>query len=226
MSFHTSIHIGTIMDKGFKQIIEQYTQSHQTYGDTPHAIMTPKGRNDLRYSPITSFINHGTQSLLDYGCGIGLLYNYIKLNGWSIDYTGYDITPSFIKSCEFNCPDGDFKLIEPDQEIHQMFDIVFASGVFNLKSSNSDINSKEYTFDRIAKLFEATNNVLICDFLSDNVDYRQDGAQHFSASDIASFCQQRLTRKFMIRHDILPYEFTLIAFKDDSILRPSNIYKG
>lgn len=67
---------------------------------------------------------------------------------------------------------------------------------------------------------------MICDFLSQFVDYKQQDSMHFEIQEIADFCFKKLSRRFVIRHDLLPYEYTLIVYKDAEIVRPDNYYKA
>ena len=123
-------------------------------------------------------------------------------------------------------PKACFDLIDPTRPICGEYDIVFASGVFNLMTHDSEIISKEYALERIEYLFSITNEILVCDFLSSLVDFKQSKAQHFSPSEIVEFCSNKLSRRFKLRHDLLPYEMTLIVWKNDEIHRPDNIYSS
>jgi hypothetical protein len=89
---------------------------------------------------------------------------------------------------------------------------------------SDETESKGYAYAKLKELYAQTNQLLVCDFLSDYVDFKQEGAQHFSVEEISRFCYENLSRKFQIRHDVLPYEFTLIVWKDASIKRPDNVY--
>jgi SAM-dependent methyltransferase len=210
----------------FDKIKKLYNENFQKFGDSPASLLTPKGRNDLRFRAINPFIIKDSVSILDYGCGLGYLLDYLiklKLNE-KCTYTGYDILPNFIKSCKTKFKNGTFKLISENENFNEKFDIVFASGVFNIKSHHSEFESKEYAFTRIEKLFSITNEVFICDFPSQYVDFKQSDAQHFGVEELLGFCTDKLSRRFILRHDLLPYEMTAIVFKDSSVLRPDNIY--
>ena len=218
--------LGNFRMSSFEKIKNLYNEKFQRFGDSPASLLTPKGRNDLRFRSIIPFINNDLVSILDYGCGLGYLLEYlIKLKAnKNYTYTGYDILPNFINKCKTKFNKNNFKLISENEDFNEKFDIVFSSGVFNIKSHYSEFESKEYAFTRIEKLFSITNEVLICDFPSQYVDYKQPDAQHFGVEELLSFCTDRLSRRFILRHDLLPYEMTLIVFKDSAVLRPDNIY--
>lgn len=214
------------MNHRFEHISEMYAESFAKHGDSVHALLTPKGRQELRFRALLPYVHSDqTRSLLDYGCGLGYLYDYLKENRANIAYHGVDMMPEFIDTCRKKTGLTDaFQCINPLQKISANYDIVFASGVFNIASSGDSTLSKQYVYDRIAELFACTNHVLVCDFLSGYTDFQQPGAQHFSVAEITDFCVRHLSRRFVLHHDLLPYEFTLVLHKDAAIKRPENYY--
>jgi len=212
--------------EGFEEIKGMYVEALRRHGDSPASLLTPKGRSHLRFRAIKEQVNKNGLKILDYGCGLGFLYDYLSKTKFSFEYTGIDIVPQFIDSCKSKYPKACFDVIDPTRPICGEYDIVFASGVFNLITHESEIISKEYALERIEYLFSITNKILVCDFLSSLVDFKQYKAQHFSPSEIVDFCSNKLSRRFKLRHDLLPYEMTLIVWKNDEIYRPDNIYSA
>lgn len=209
----------------FDTIQELYTSSFEAFGDHPGALMTPKGRGELRYSVVPEVLGPNGGRLLDYGCGLGYLFETLEKSGQPVTYHGVDMMPSFVDACRAKFGGrAQFDVIDPEHPLEGTYDVVFASGVFNLQSHADPVVSKRYAFERIAALFERANVALICDFPSHYVDFQQEHAQHFTLGEVADFCVSRLSRRFVLRHDILPYEFTLVVWKDDAIARPQNIF--
>jgi len=214
--------------EGFDKIKEMYQGSFAQYGDSPASLLTPKGRQELRFRALDTFFLSGSKlRILDYGCGLGYLYDYLKSKGYNFDYVGVDIVPGFIEHCssKLKCENARFELITPDSLLSQDYDLVFSSGVFNIKSHEDDVLSKAYALARVKQLFSAAKGALVVDFLSPYVDFQQQDAQHFSIDEICTFVALNLSRRFMVRHDLLPYEYTLIAHVDSEIQRPENIFR-
>ena len=69
-----------------------------------------------------------------------------------------------------------------------------------------------------------TKKVFICDFPSEFVDFKQPNSQHFKVKETIDFIVKNLSRRFQLRHDILPYEMTVIVYKDDCIKRPESAF--
>lgn len=213
------------MQEMFDEIKRLYGDSYQMYGDSPTSLLTPKGRSSLRFRAIDPFVGKGPRSVFDYGCGLGYLCEYLKGQDCDLEYTGADIMPEFIQACRAKFPDSEFLQMEPQHPLAGSYDVVFSSGVFNLQTHRDPQQSKAYAFDRVQSLFQMAKDVLICDFMSALVDFQQPGAQHFSPAELSEFCYANLGRRFQIRHDLLPYEITLIVWRDQAIKRPENIYE-
>ena len=77
---------------------------------------------------------------------------------------------------------------------------------------------------RIEQLLSITDEVFICDFLSSFVDFKQDRAQHIQIEKIAHWLVSCGHRRFVFRHDVLPYEYTVIVYKDDLVDKVRNVY--
>lgn len=214
------------MTDRFEEIRTMYRAGYNDHGDSPAALLTPKGRNNLRFRALLPFIDKPGLSVLDYGCGLGYLFDYLQEQGASVRYAGMDMMPEFIDVCRLKHGDkAEFQLIEAEQPLERRFDLVFASGVFNIRSHADDRLSRAYATARLKQLFDAADVALVCDFLSPYVDFKQGDSQHFDTGFIAEFCARELSRRFVIRHDLLPYEYTLIAWRDDTILRPHNVFE-
>lgn len=212
------------MQELFDDIKRMYSDSFQKHGDSPTSLLTPKGRNSLRFRAIDPFVGNGPRSVFDYGCGLGYLCEYLRSHAGNLEYTGADIMPEFIRACQAKFPDSEFLQMEPQHPLTGAYDVVFSSGVFNLQTHGDLQQSKAYAFERVQSLFQMAKDVLICDFMSTLVDFQQPGAQHFSPAELSEFCYSNLGRRFQIRHDLLPYELTLIVWRDQAIKRPENVY--
>jgi 2-polyprenyl-3-methyl-5-hydroxy-6-metoxy-1,4-benzoquinol methylase len=69
------------MSDNFEKIRSLYKDGYRQHGDSPKALLTPKGRNSLRYRAIDSFVVDKGIRVLDYGCGLGYLYGYLLEQG-------------------------------------------------------------------------------------------------------------------------------------------------
>lgn len=213
------------MNQNFSRVVDQYRGAWKRYGRSSDSLLMPKGRHEDRFRALEPYFEESL-TILDYGCGLGFLYPFLRKRFESFAYTGVDVIEEFICDCAENFQDAVFSVVDPGECPVGEFDVVFASGVFNLQSHDSLQESRQFAFQRIAELFETCNRFIVVDFLSSNVDFMQERAVHFTPGEVIDFVQQRLSRKFVLRHDLLPYEFSIIVWKDDEIAKPQNIYRS
>ena len=80
-----------------KKVIERYNKRLKKFGVKPKTLGWDKERHFLRYHILLSQWTFNNNSLLDFGCGFGDMYNYIQENKLNIIYNGYDINNDLIK---------------------------------------------------------------------------------------------------------------------------------
>ena len=109
-------------------------------------------------------------SLLDFGCGLGHLYKFIKDNGligsWGIAYKGVDINEKFVAEASKNFPSARFEL-KTDAVYEEPFDYTVCSGIYNLKFSE-DFDISAHYKQELAKLFNTVRCGLSVNFQTQN----------------------------------------------------------
>jgi trans-aconitate methyltransferase len=206
------------------KIIKDYSKSFLNHGDSPKSVMWPKGRQEERFKALLRFVakeNHF--SILDYGCGLAHLVEYLEKNFKKYDYTGCDIVDDFIKhnsskfkQCTF------FNSI--NQKIKLNYDCTVVSGAFNLLYSEDEVEHKKIVYDTIKMLFRHTNKILSINFMTDQVDFQSSNAYHQNVKDLYDFCFENITRRLNIDQTYMPYEFTITLFCNQEIQIPINTY--
>jgi len=125
----------------------EYTTMDNTYGRVGWS--SERGQIE-RFRILLSVGVEGGDSILDYGCGLGDLYRYIKDRGYNIKYTGVDINDGFIKECIEKIGDN-FKKINSYRDLTKRYDWLVASGVFTVHTST------KYLYDTIDYLYNISN---------------------------------------------------------------------
>ena len=208
----------------YTSLIEQYRNAFLQHQNSPASVLCPKGRQDIRYASLTSSLRDNSFSVLDYGCGLGHLKSYLDRKFTNYTYVGADIVPEFIAECRKNFPDSTFLHIKDHHDILEKYDHVVLSGVFNIDYFSNPQKHREFVFNVLEYLFQCTRVSLSCDFMSDRVDFVQDGAFHLNEAELIRFVQERMSTRFRLDHSYMPYEFSLSIFKDHRVIRPSNVY--
>ena len=88
------------MDKDFKKIINHFDDLFSKYGYSDKSIGWGKKRKKLRYHILCEHFDLSGKSILDFGCGFGDLYMFLKKSYADFEYTGIDINTNFIKEAK------------------------------------------------------------------------------------------------------------------------------
>lgn len=198
--------------------IQRHRKRLKEFGVSPKTLgCGAKGRQTLRYSVLCDMaLKNPSISILDVGCGFGDLYEYLKLNGWNGDYCGIDVVPEFIDLSKSKFPSLKFyelNIMSKDISFEK-YDLVVASGTFNEKLNNDD--HEKYIETAICNMYSLANIAVCVDFMTTYVDYQHPLGFHMDPLKAFSF-GKKLSKRVMLRHDYMPYEFALFIYCDDSI---------
>lgn len=208
-----------------KRIVDAYSRAYQEHGDSPHAVLWPKGRQKERFDALTAAIGKTHFTVLDFGCGLAHLKEYLTARFDDFEYTGADLVPEFISANRQKHPDADFIEIESASDIRENYDYVVLSGVFNLLYFENSEQHWQSVQRTLRQLFARTEIMLAVNFMTDQVDYVQPGAFHQNPGEILKFASENLSARLTLDQSYMPYEFTLSVFKDSEILKPDNLYR-
>lgn len=106
-----------------------YRSMHKN-GSTPYESVgwISKERQNLRFEKLVADITD-RDSILDFGCGLGALFEYLRESNIECKYTGIDIVPEFIKKSKKSYTQGNF-YVASIFDITDSFDYVVSSGVY------------------------------------------------------------------------------------------------
>jgi SAM-dependent methyltransferase len=209
-----------------QRVASRYLERYAKYGIHVEALKSGgAAKQFIRHSVHASMFDLNQKHILDVGCGIGMFYEYLKSLPVQIaSYTGLDIVEPFLESDRARFPEARFDNVDIFLDPLDAYtpDIVFMSQVFNNKYEQAD--NEEIAKQAIRRFFEIARIGLAIDFMTSYVDYREDELHYFSPEMMFSFAKT-LTRTIALRHDYLPFEFTLFLFKQ-ATYDPNEIKPG
>ncbi len=209
----------------FEKVSQIYQEAYNQHGYSLNSIFIPKGRQKERFDVLTQQIKDVESfNVLDFGCGLGQLFTYMQHKFSDFSYVGVDIVPQFVAENTIRYEKANFLHIKDYKEIVTKYDYIISAGVFNLLYKDSKIEQFNIVQETLTHLFAQTNKVLSVDFMTDQVDFQQSTAYHQNPTQIYEFATQKLSKRVIIDQSYMPYEFTIHIFKDDTVLRPDNIY--
>ncbi len=116
-----------------------------------------KERQNLRFKKLTAGISD-KDSVLDFGCGLGAMFGYLRDLNIKCEYTGIDLISEFVKKSKQLYPSGNFH-VASIFDVTKSFDYVLSSGVYAFYK-------KDIFFEAVRRCFLLSNkeyrfNVLI-----------------------------------------------------------------
>lgn len=91
-----------------------------------------KKEQNKRFEVLLGIGFENGETILDFGCGLGALYEYIHKHYEDFGYIGVDINQDFIDKCKKKYPKVNFKKINNISEIKSNYDWFMASGKFTV----------------------------------------------------------------------------------------------
>ena len=168
----------------------------------------------LRFDAFLDNIDAEGKSLLDVGCGLGNLLEYITEKGLNMRYTGVDILAKMVDCAKGKGLSGEFHCLDIFKENPfgaGSFDIVYASGIFNLDLGNNTAFFSD-AFCRFQTLARETIAFSLLDYRSPG---REEGYAYFSPAEIIKTIESSACRpkRVQIIEQYLSNDFTVICEK-------------
>jgi|SRR3990172_5263864 len=192
-------------------VISFFDRNLLLHGDRPEAVRwTAKGQL-LHYQALLDIGDIEGSRVLDFGCGKGDFYQFLKERGIRVDYTGYDINAGLISLAAGKYPEGHFRVFDSEKdEIGEDFDYIFLCGVFNLKVQGLD----ETIRNTLTKLFIRCRAALAFNALSSHNPRKDFELNYLSPEEMFHFAVKNLSPHVSLRHDRIPYDFTMFVYRE------------
>jgi len=165
----------------------------------------------LRFDVLFDFTELTGARVLDVGCGLGAMWEYLNEKGISCSYMGWDLSPAMIEQASQLYPEAEFRCVNflDDEASGESFDVVFLSGALNLP-----VDGQPAVFLRaIERLYALSIRAAAFTVLSSKADFLEPGEWYGSPGKIMEFCLT-LTRKVVLRHDYMPHDFSLCMYHE------------
>ncbi len=200
------------MDELSKEyVISFFDNNLMLHGDTPEAVRWSPAGQISRYLAMLDIGDINGGKILDFGCGKGDFYQFLKDKNIKVEYHGYDINEKLIALAKQKFPDIDFRVFDIDiAALAEDFDYVFLCGVFNLQVHGIDEDIKS----TLIKLFQRCRIALAFNALSHHSPQKSFELHYTSPEDIFSFTIENLSPYVSLRHDRIHYDFTMFVYKE------------
>jgi SAM-dependent methyltransferase len=207
-----------------QRLLERYNQRLAEFGYSPQTLGWTKPKHRVRYKILLDYwdMHTGTpQSVLDFGCGFGDLYAFALEQGIDIAYSGFDLNENLIEVARKVHPDAHFWVGDPINDgLQRNYDVILSSGAHNYRlTDNAAYVERTFeVFHKHARRGFAVN------FLSDRVNVRNaDNA--YTRPEFALELALRYSSRVQLRHDYMPFEFTIFVDKADEFSDEFTVFR-
>jgi SAM-dependent methyltransferase len=193
-----------------EQLLSFYNRHFKKFGDRPEALRwTPQGQLRRYHTFLDIAPDLNNQKILDYGCGMGDFYKFLKRRGLDVKYTGVDINENFINVAKKKYPECSFRVMNVDEDsLEGYYDYIFICGVFNLRVPGVQDDLR----NALITLFKHCNKALALNALSSHTPTKDIELNYTSPEDIMQFAIENLSPSVLLRHDRIPNDFTLFIY--------------
>jgi SAM-dependent methyltransferase len=200
-----------------RPVEDYYTQKTWLHGTTSRgADWNTRESQELRFDQILKIWKAGAHpSLIDWGCGYGHLFSYMKKKAMRFRYSGFDLSAEMIRRAKEAHGDhgpGRFKVGSPRGE---RADYVVASGIFNVKLKASRRAWKEYLLRTLQGMNRCSRKGFSFNCLTKYSDKARMRPDLYYADPLFLFdyCKKHFSDNIGLLHDYGLYEFTLLIRK-------------
>jgi SAM-dependent methyltransferase len=201
------------MDQEYKSLIKDYYEDKFIkHGATSNGVdWNDDESHSHRIQNLVSHISPDCyDSILDFGCGYGKMYEILENIGSKLDYFGYDINEKAIQSAtEINNGGHFFSKLEEQKS----FDHVVANGIFNVSMNISKGGWKKYCYNTIDEMLSLSNKSVCFNMLTNYVDYEREHLCYFDPKEIFDRYINKNDTCITIKHFNKMYEFIVLIEK-------------
>lgn len=193
-------------------VIAFYNRTLRSFGDSPESLgWTPEGQRAHYDAMLNIAPGIEGRKVLDFGCGKGDFYHFLKDKGIETHYTGFDINENLIALAGQKFPEVRFEVFNIEQDtISEEFDYIFLCGVFNLQVQGID----ELIRFTLKKIFPCCKIGLAFNALSAHAPQKAFELHYTSPEALLGFALDNLSPFVVMRHDRIPYDFTMFVYRD------------
>lgn len=190
-------------------IIKRYTELLNRYGFSHKSLDWGSRESQIRRFEVLAGVGDlSGKSILDVGCGLCDLYQYLNDRDVCVEYHGIDITSQMVDVSHGRFPNLHIEVRDiVKHPLRDKYDYVFSSGTMYLFSE------KKNAFDLISAMHESANIGIAFNALSQCAIMKEAGELYLLPSEVLEYCIS-LTRSVVLRHDYLANDFTMYMYKE------------
>ena len=203
----------------FSPIVEQSERYFAEHGDNNFGVGWPSADSaEVHYRVISDLVPRSSSpvSVLDFGCGLGGLLEYLQRNGRDdIRYTGLDVSDTFLQAVRSKFPQTTFLQLDILQQSEALpeFDYILANGIFTQRCELSFDDMWAYMQQLLRLLWPKCRRGLAFNMMSKHLDWEREDLFHLPMDPLAAFLREHLSRRIVFRHEYGYYDYTAYVYR-------------
>lgn len=202
-------------------LVGHYEDCFLRHGRTPKGVDWPNAEDlATRFEVMLGVMRPSDRaaSLLDLGCGPGLLADHLARapRAFPVDYAGIDLSEPMLEAARAAWPGLSFErrdiLAEPLADLS--VDYVILNGVLTERVSTPREEMIAFATDLLAAAFSAARIGIAFNVMSKLVDWEREDLFHWGFDEMASAVAPRLSRHMTIRADYGLREYTTYIYRE------------
>lgn len=203
-------------DDILKAVDDYYTGKVLQHGATPQGVdWNGEESQHLRFKTLLQIVSEPTKpfSILDYGCGYGSMYAYMKPRFDAFAFTGFDISNAMIDEAKKQHGENAAWITTSD---NAAYDYIVASGIFNVRLKNNDADWLSYIKTELDWLNAHATKGFAFNMLTSysDADKMRDYLYYADPAVVFDHCKRKYSKFVALLHDYPLYEFTILVRKN------------
>ncbi len=192
---------------GKRELLQFYDRHLEKFGDSPQSLRWTAGGQLRRYEALLAVAGDlSGKSVLDFGCGKGDLWAFLRGRVPGVRYCGIDVNENLVSLAREKYPDVEFLALDIEEAPpERFFDTVLICGLFNLRIAGI----RESMQRCLEILFPRCREALLLNVPSARSPHK--GIEMFYADpgELLEFARRKLSPRSDLREDLVEGEIFL-----------------
>jgi SAM-dependent methyltransferase len=196
---------------GKQELVAFYDRHLRDFGDHPQALRWTTEGQARRYDALFAIAGDISDSeFLDFGCGKGDFYGFLKNKNAKVKYCGIDVNKNLIGLATKKYPEAEFLSVDIEEDrFNRTFDVIFICGEFNLRIAGIEESMKSC----LKILFGMCREALHFNALSYIIHQRNVELYYVKPEELLQFVSADLSDNAVLRDDIIKGDIFLSVYK-------------
>ena len=208
------------LDETQKRLSEYFSRKLEEFGATPRGVdyNGPEAQGHS-FEQLVKIIQPAQPfTMIDYGCGYGAMFDFLKRKDWQFEYFGLDVIDRMViaaRETHKDFPNAHFTTLESELPAA---DYLVAGSIFNIKLQATYENWQEFVVKSLRQMNRLCSKGFAFNMLTkySDADRMAQRPDLFYGDPLFFFdlCKREFSRNIALLHDYGLYDFTILVRKD------------